>query len=374
MQFFKNLFSKKKSETTAHEEIVHEEKVHEEKDDVLIFDANEDGNLKIELCLSEDDYSLFESRKLKAICQGKPTFTFPKDKWLKAVSERQRRDEQEAIISKTAELNNRGIAFEEEGDIASAIKVYEENVALGYPARHSYERLMVLYRKQEDRENELRIIKLTLEKFPNDTKTQKRLAIMLGTYETKTIKSAPRQKKVRKCWGDIWEKRILEVPEFDFYCERETNPQKYDNGTLYYDYLKPIWEVQTHFSTLLSEAKKAEDLGDQERAVQLYEQAVAEKYYMPTPYDRLIKIYSKAKLRNEEKRILQIGVKHFSDLREKRREYVLMLAKKYGALDFALDRIKNGKKITYYNGVFELYNPYPIVERWQERMVNKDYF
>ena len=82
----------------------------------------------------------------------------------------------------------------------------------------------------------------------------------------------------------------------------------------------------------------------------------------------LEKIYSMAKLHDEEIRILKIGIDHFKQLREKRKAYTIYLAKKYNALDFALERINSGKKITYYNGVFEIYNPFPIVERWEARL------
>lgn len=126
--------------------------------------------------------------------------------------------------------------------------------------------------------------------------------------------------------------------------------------------------MQKHFKTIEHEAIAAEDLGKSEQAVKLYEQMVAERYYMPSPYDRLIKIYSKAKLHEEEIRILKIGIEHFKQLREKRLTYVMYLAYKYHAVEFAQERINNGKKITYYNGLFELYNPFPIVEKWELRL------
>lgn len=110
-----------------------------------------------------------------------------------------------------------------------------------------------------------------------------------------------------------------------------------------------------------------------DRDCSLEPSAYVQKYYMPDPYDRLIKIYSKAKLFDEEKRILLLGIDHFRQLRTKRKEYVLHLAQKYNATDFATERIDNGKKITYFNGVFELYNPFPIVEKWQERAEKKRY-
>lgn len=67
------------------------------------------------------------------------------------------------VLAETAEANNRGIALEKEGRIDEAIAVYEENVSRGYPAAHSYQRLMVLYRKRGDLTNERRITKAALE-------------------------------------------------------------------------------------------------------------------------------------------------------------------------------------------------------------------
>jgi hypothetical protein len=106
-----------------------------------------------------------------------------------------------------------------------------------------------------------------------------------------------------------------------------------------------------------------------EKAAMIYEQIIAEKYYMPTPYDRLIKIYSRANLKFDEIRILKYGINHFTELRNRQKEYVIHLASKYGKLDFAKERVDNNKKIYYYGGAFELYNPYTIISKWQERLL-----
>lgn len=363
MTFFKKLFGKK--EQSALQSCTDES--------LVILPTKDEDNFKIAACLSSDDFSEYSQAELKAVMHNEPEFSFPKDKWIKAMEERKRRDEYDALLNKTAELNNKGIAFEENGDIQSAIDVYEENISMGYPARHAYDRLMVLYRKLEDKVNEERVVKLAIEKFPDETKYQKRLALLQGAFEMKEITQPITPIEIDRCWGDIFEERILQVPEFDFYCEQETNPNKYVNASHDYSFLEPVWEVQRHFKSILEEAKRAEDLGYQETAVRLYEQAVAEKYYMPDPYARLVKIYSKAKLFDEEKRILLLGIDHFRQLKTKRKEYVLHLAQKYNATDFATERIDNGKKITYFNGVFELYNPFPIVEKWQERAEKKRY-
>lgn len=77
------------------------------------------------------------------------------------------------MLNKTAELNNRGIIYEKSGRISQAIKVYEECAALGYDATHAYDRLMILYRKAKDYNNEIRIIKRALEIFKYPTLAKK---------------------------------------------------------------------------------------------------------------------------------------------------------------------------------------------------------
>ena len=54
---------------------------------------------------------------------------------------------------------------EKTGDIDGAIALYEENISDTYPATHSYDRLMVLYRRRKDYYNELRVIESAIEKF-----------------------------------------------------------------------------------------------------------------------------------------------------------------------------------------------------------------
>lgn len=75
---------------------------------------------------------------------------------LAATEDRNRR------LAETAAANNKGIALEKKGDIDGAIAVYEENVSRGYPAAHSYQRLMILYRKRGDYDNEIRVIKAAI--------------------------------------------------------------------------------------------------------------------------------------------------------------------------------------------------------------------
>ena len=79
-------------------------------------------------------------------------------------------ERRERLLYTTAELNNKGLELEKRGEVPAAIATYEECIKLRYPAFHAYWRLCVLYRKAKDKENELRVIRVALDVFPDDEK------------------------------------------------------------------------------------------------------------------------------------------------------------------------------------------------------------
>jgi tetratricopeptide (TPR) repeat protein len=95
--------------------------------------------------------------------------------------------EKENTLQNVASLNNKGIALEKASKIDEAISVYEKNIKSNYPAAHSYDRLMILYKKDKRYFDELRVIKSALQVFKNDTKYQDRL-----TKTLERIKKDPR--------------------------------------------------------------------------------------------------------------------------------------------------------------------------------------
>lgn len=85
-------------------------------------------------------------------------------------------DNLQKLLPKCVENNNRGIELESQGSIKEAILIYEENIGLDkYPARHAYDRLLVLYRKNKDYKNEKRIAKIATKVFPSEKKYIERL-------------------------------------------------------------------------------------------------------------------------------------------------------------------------------------------------------
>ena len=68
----------------------------------------------------------------------------------------------------TASLNNKGIALEKKGRIEDAIRIYEQCISHKYPATHSFNRLMILYRKKKDFEKELMVINSAIDVFMSE--------------------------------------------------------------------------------------------------------------------------------------------------------------------------------------------------------------
>lgn len=85
------------------------------------------------------------------------------EKWEKELSDYKKK---ERALIETSDNNNRGIAFEKSGNLAKAIEIYETNLIIGYTALHSYERLMILYRKEKRYEDEIRVIEKAINDFP----------------------------------------------------------------------------------------------------------------------------------------------------------------------------------------------------------------
>lgn len=95
------------------------------------------------------------------------------ENWLKEFNEN---ESYEQLIHMTAKLNYEGKAAEANKDYDSAIKIYESNVALGGIATHQYERLMILYRKKKDYQNEIKTIDRYIEIFMKENERRAKIA------------------------------------------------------------------------------------------------------------------------------------------------------------------------------------------------------
>ncbi|MXV16875.1 hypothetical protein [Hufsiella ginkgonis] len=80
-------------------------------------------------------------------------------------------------INRTADLNNLEIKYEAEGNVDLVIEFYEQNVAVGRPAMHAYDRLVTIYRSQKRYDHEIRVIKAAIKVWNRENELRFRTAI-----------------------------------------------------------------------------------------------------------------------------------------------------------------------------------------------------
>lgn len=293
--------------------------------------------------------------------------TLPRELYDDIRAKKEKMDRFNESLFKATELNNKGIALEKEGKIDEAIAVYEQNIAGDcYPAHHSFDRLIILYGKRKDLDNKRRVLLRAIEVFgKGNTDGAKEYMGKLAAMD-KPQPVYPKQAKLFHVDGMTLFARLNEMqrqmPEFKFYST-DAEPPRFQEY-----FKKERFEISRQFSKWLEEADYQDHCGRYDLSAELYERLVSEEYPFSKPYDRLVIIYGKAGLKDDVIRVLQSGINFFSELRQEQYEYVSRLAAKYGKMDFWNERYKASQKITYYYGAFELYNPYPCVERFQQRL------
>lgn len=366
MGFFTKLFSKKKTEPATSDNFTQEAKALENEQqhsksakliriniEEFIWKYMPGGSIEEDLfcqLLNEQlkgmDYAFITTDELSA-CE-------------KALYKHLKQEEE---LYRTAELNNLGIEAEKEGRIADAIKIYEENIYSSHPAHHSFYRLGVLYRKAKDKENEIKVLKRAVELFGPDSGYSTDLDNILNPKEPVYPTSSDPCTNIENPLGGQLEAAKRIFPEFEFYTQINEPPKFSIQGSEYLKIKNAFDELETE--ALCHEAQYRFDL-----AAPIYERLIAEQSPFVRHYDRLIAIYFKAKLKNDLARVLKTGIDNLSSLRKEQLEYVALLARKNNRLEFFQERVSNSKKVTYYNGVFDLYNPYPCILKWEKRLSN----
>ena len=84
---------------------------------------------------------------------------------------------QQEVLNENSRLIKLDIDLEKEGMINEAIAVYEKAIIPQLPATHPYDRLMILYRKKKDYDNEIRIIKIAISVFMKENERRAGRAI-----------------------------------------------------------------------------------------------------------------------------------------------------------------------------------------------------
>lgn len=162
------------------------------------------------------------------------------------------------------------------------------------------------------------------------------------------------------------------MPEFNFYFDMPSGMQTDEYLTLYsnvpFDMSQGLRYYINEYKSILDEAKLAESLSEVEDAIDTYKYLIEEEYEYTEPYERLMILYKKLKFVEPEKEIISRAIDFFESLREKQKNYIIEISRKYNSEEKALEYVNRGKRIQYYGGAFDLYNPYNKIDTWKLRL------
>lgn len=78
------------------------------------------------------------------------------------------------LFSIQVDRNLNGQRMEKNGEIESAIEEYEKNINEDFEGNHPYDRLSIIYRKNKDYDNEIRVLKKGIQVFSELSKSSTR--------------------------------------------------------------------------------------------------------------------------------------------------------------------------------------------------------
>ncbi len=274
------------------------------------------------------------------------------------------------------------------GKHSEALKIFQDSIAYGENSErlnlnnyaHDIERVIILLGKTKQDEKQKVFLENVIEKYPDSTDIDKwkiRLSkITAKNSEKIDVEITPNDINAPTpdypTLGGKYQKFKDSLPEFNFYYDMPNGMETYEYLSVYspvsFEKSKILREFRESFKSILSEAQIAENQNNYKNAIEINLKLIAENYDGKEPFERLIIIYNKLKWKDQTIEIIEKAIGYFEMLKESQKNKVILIAKKYGMENKALEYINANKKIQYYGGVFDLYNPYPIIDKWKEKL------
>lgn len=239
---------------------------------------------------------------------------------------------------------------------------YESAVQKGYSLNlEPYNWLLRHYIGKEQWSDAKRVLLLVPAKFRQDALVVE-FREVIRQREDKLPKQANLYRNIttKDTLANQYKSLIAQLPEFDFYTS--------GNDTLFSEdapVCRQIEDIISHIENELRKAKVAEKSKDYITASNIYEVLIANSYWKPEPYNRLLYIYDKAGLTNGVKELLVLAIRFFENLQKKQKQELLRLADKYKSRAYAEAKINQGKTVAYFDGFFEIYMPFPDIDVWK---------
>lgn len=239
---------------------------------------------------------------------------------------------------------------------------YESAVQKGYSLNlEPYNWLLRHYISKEQWSDAKRVLLLVPAKFRQDALVVE-FREVIRQREDKLPKQANLHRNIttKDTLANRYKSLIAQLPEFDFYTS--------GNDALFSEDAPMCHQIEyiiSHIENELRKAKVAEKSKNYITATNIYEELIANGYWKPEPYNRLLYIYDKAGLTNGVKELLVLAISFFENLQKKQKQELLHLADKYKSRAYAEAKINQGKTVVYFDGFFEIYMPFPDIDVWK---------
>ncbi len=160
-------------------------------------------------------------------------------------------------------------------------------------------------------------------------------------------------------WLEKYERLISAFPQFDFdEGDNESKIKDEDRAALR--------EFELELEKKKQAIEQLVDSKDYRQAATLSAEFIRNGYWKVWPYEALMEIYAKAGLLEERKRLAEHALTFFRARRDEMKRSAIWLAGQVDCSDFVAKMIKEGKRIAYYEGLFDVYNLYPETEKWSK--------
>ena len=239
---------------------------------------------------------------------------------------------------------------------------YESAVQKGYSLNlEPYYWLLSHYTSKEQWSDAKRVLLLVPTKFSQDALVVE-FREVIRQREDKLPKQANLHRTIttKDTLANRYKSLIAQLPEFDFYTS--------GNDALFSEDAPMCHQIEyiiSHIENELRKAKVAEKSKDYITATNIYEELIANGYWKPEPYNRLLYIYDKAGLTNGVRELLVLAISFFENQQKKQKQELLRLADKYKSRAYAEAKINQGKTVAYFDGFFEIYTPFPDIDVWK---------
>lgn len=239
---------------------------------------------------------------------------------------------------------------------------YESAIQKGYSLNlEPYNWLLRHYISKEQCSDAKRVLLLVPAKFSKDALVVE-FREVIRQREDKLPKQANLHRNIttKDTLANRYKSLIAQLPEFDFYTS--------GNDVLFSEDAPMCHQIEyiiSHIENELRKAKIAEKSKDYITATYIYEELIANGYWKPEPYNRLLYIYDKAGLTNDVRELLVLAISFFENLQKKKKQELLRLADKYKSRAYAEAKNNQGKTVAYFDGFFEIYTPFPDIDVWK---------